>query len=762
MRILPVLFVLAGCAGGSRIETGGFVVEIDRKTGTLDLSHTSRPFRLDDVKLVSGDVAATTEMRYGSFRFDVSGYDADEAGGLGTLHGRTSPALIDVENADGDRIGVLTVQGSSDTLILDWTPAEATLAGFSAACDEEEHFLGAGSHAFDVDHVGEAFPIWVSEPGVGKSESDALPDDWFLQGTRHATSFAVPFLLQPEKSQGWLLQTTGRVDVDLCASDPERFSAVAWQAGTLRMAFFAGSEPIGPVQQLQAWTGGWELPPAWAFAPWNDAVRGPERVREVASMLREAGAPSSVIWSEDWKGAEDTSAGYHLTGEWFVSDELYPDAAALADELEAGGFKWFAYFSPFVEQGTVVWDSAVEAGALIEDANGDPYVFSGVPRFQPTSMVDLTTDTGREWAQGWMTAALDLGFDGWMADYAEWLPTDAELGDGTTGWETHNEWPLLWQQTNSEVMEGRDATYFARSGWLGSASVAPVVWGGDQRTSFHPDDGYPTVLPLGLGASMVGVPAFTHDVAGYQSLGNEPTTKELFFRWAWLGAFSPILRTHHGAFADDNWQLDSDEETLAHWARVARENMRLFPYRYGLAARAAADGTPMILPVAFRYEGEEWGRTDVWMLGDALLVAPVLEEGATGRDVQLPAGEWYDWFTREPVQSGFFDAPMSEIPVFAASGTTVPTFRDVPDTLVEESSPDLLGPTDVDGARVVYLFGGGGPFTEADGTAYEPSGTPSGAGEATQTLTSGTITVAGVTVEIDGPVEREYTVVVVP
>jgi len=68
----------------------------------------------------------------------------------------------------------------------------------------------------------------------------------------------------------------------------------------------------------------------------------------------------------------------------------------------------------------------------------------------------------------------------------------------------------------------------------------------------------------------------------------------------------------------------------------------------------------------------------------------------------------------------------------------------------------------VDTARVVYLFGGGGPLTEEDGTTYTPSGTPTSGGEQTATLTSGTVEVAGVTLQIDGTVERTYTVEVIP
>ena len=91
----------------------------------------------------------------------------------------------------------------------------------------------------------------------------------------------------------------------------------------------------------------------------------------------------------------------------------------------------------------------------------------------------------------------------------------------------------------------------------------------------------------------------------------------------------------------------------------------------------------------------------------------------------------------------------------------MPTFAEIPDTLVETTDDSLVTLDDVDGARVVYLFGGGGEFIEADGTAYRPTGVPDGGGQTEVTLTHGTAEVAGITVDIEGPVERTYTLIVV-
>jgi alpha-glucosidase (family GH31 glycosyl hydrolase) len=290
-----------------------------------------------------------------------------------------------------------------------------------------------------------------------------------------------------------------------------------------------------------------------------------------------------------------------------------------------------------------------------------------------------------------------------------------------------------------------------------------VVWAGDQRTSYDTDDGFPTVLAMGIGMSASGIPVFAHDIAGYQSVGNDPSNSDLWFRWASLGAWSPIMRTHHGAYDLDNWQFDSDDATTEHWAAMTDVHGRLFPYLYGLAALAESDGTPMILPISYVY-GDDWGRTDAWLLGAGVLVAPVTEGSVDGRQVDLPPEvRWWRYPEMTPAEPGFFPAAVNEIPVFLAEGSTLPMFAQSPDTWVESDAVDaaLITLAEVDVERIVYLVGGGGPFTEADGTSYKTKGSPTGPGEVTVTLTSGEIEVAGVTVEVTGSVERSYTFVVI-
>lgn len=751
-----------GCAKNGTSELGDFEVLWDEKVGTLTIMYAGRTV-MDATRIEVGTGSADISFLAGSYLFEdeQASYDLVDHIEVRGKKSEGSALIADLYREDGKVLGLLQVYASGDQILNVQVSGKDgyNRARLTATCDAEDSFLGGGAHAMDVDHAGEAFPLFVSEPGIGKSDSDEYPDAWSITGTRHASSYPDPFFVQTGPTLGVQVNTDTRVEADLC-SDGAAWSLGAWES-QLWLSLLPGESVLDVVEVRTRANGGVAVPPDWAFAPWNDAVRGVDRVLEVAQTLRDAGAPSSVIWTEDWKGGENNGFGYHLLPEWEVDTTLYPDTPDIDAALEAAGFKWFGYFAPFISTEASDWEETKQH-TVADPETGEPYLFI-TGTLHEASSLDLTNDDALDWAAEKMTAAADLGFDGWMVDFAEWLPTDAVLDQGDA-LDEHNSWPVRWQALNAEVLADYDATFFARSGWIGTPSQTPIVWAGDQRTDFQPDDGLPSVLAMGLGMSVSGVPFFTHDIAGYSSLNNPPSDKELWFRWCSLGAFTPIMRTHHGAYIDDNWQFDTDEETLAHFARYATVHTALFPYLKGLAAQAEERGTPLLLHPAMLYDDADWADIDAWMLGSSLLVAPVVTQGATSRAVRLPSDtEWYDWWTGAPASSGTVDADVDEIPVFAPKGAIVPTFTEAPDTLSTATDEGVTDIEDADGARTIYVFGGGvARFTEGDGTRYATDGEASSADTVTETLTSGDISAGGLTVTVDGEVERTYTVVVYP
>ncbi|NOY25925.1 MAG: hypothetical protein GXP62_08650 [Oligoflexia bacterium] len=764
--MLPLQFIpalLLGCTRNS-VSLGAFAVDASPATGGLTVSRDGVEL-LDLRQIALGAGSADISFSVGSYKFDNVQATWDPAAGL-KIQQRQDEILLLAELRDDSGRALASLRAwpaGEDLLGLRIEPYAGTLVDGQAVnrirarigCTEGGAFLGTGGQELDVDHQGEAYSLWVSEPGIGKVDTDVPPDDWFITGTRHATSFPQPFLLRPDLPVGLVAATYGRVDLDLCATDPDVYDIAVWDS-TMDLYIVGGDTALSVVEHQAMAAGGVVVPPDAAFGPWNDAVEGVDRVMEVANTLRKAGAPTALLWTEDWKGAEKTAFGYQLSLGWTLDKNLYPDAEGIAKDLAALGFQWLAYFSPFVGEDTTAYDEAQDL--LIKTADGDPYLWPSAT-LQNTGALDLSDPAAQEWAQDRMTDLLDIGFAGWMADYGEWVPPDGVLANADPI-DNHNAYPLWWQATNRDLLSDLDATWFSRSGWISSPAMSPVTWGGDQRTSFDADDGFPTVIPLGIGLGIGGVSFFGSDIGGYSSIGNDPSTKELWFRWAWLGAFSPIMRTHHGALADQNVQFDTDKDTLAHWVTTSTEHSLLFPYLRGLAALSESQGRPMVLHPGLVYPGYDWARIDAWLLGSALFVAPVTEEGATGRDIELPPGDWYDWWTGQPATSGWTDADIDQISVFAASGTIVPLFAQAPETFV--SGTDLRDLTDVDGARLLRVFGSDGSFTEADGTTYQVSGTATTSGSETDTLASGSISVSGLTVTITGDVTRSYTVQVWP
>jgi alpha-glucosidase (family GH31 glycosyl hydrolase) len=287
---------------------------------------------------------------------------------------------------------------------------------------------------------------------------------------------------------------------------------------------------------------------------------------------------------------------------------------------------------------------------------------------------------------------------------------------------------VRWQEIAREALDGIDdgveRLFFGRSGWFGTPALADVIWAGDQRTNLAPDDGMPTILPIGLGLGLVGVSTYGSDIAGYQSATNPGSTKEVYFRWTELGAWSPVMRTHHGNQPLVNWTWERDAETLAHFRRYAKLHMALVPWLEGLAKVASESGLPIWRALAIHYPEDEavWPITDQVLVGGTVLVAPVQVEGATSREIYLPAGRWYPWEGGAALEGGRsveVPAPLAEIPVFARAGALVPSYPDGVMTVVNESVA-VPGPASVGDDRVLRVFlGADGAFAEASGLAYE-------------------------------------------
>jgi alpha-glucosidase len=258
-----------------------------------------------------------------------------------------------------------------------------------------------------------------------------------------------------------------------------------------------------------------------------------------------------------------------------------------------------------------------------------------------------------------------------MADFGEYLPTDLRLFDGDPMQE-HNRWPVRWAEVNARAVASRgrtgDVLWFMRAGHTGVQAHCPLLWAGDQSVDFSRHDGIGTVITAALSSGLVGN-AFSHsDVGGYTSLFGNLRTEELLLRWYELGAFSPVMRTHEGNRPDDNLQIDSTHDLMAGFVRWSRIHAQLAPYVAHLVSEAQTSGLPAqrALFLHYPHDRETFTIQDQFLYGADLMVAPVIQAGATTRKVYLPAGSWRHVWSGRDYAPGWHDvlAPLGEPPVF--------------------------------------------------------------------------------------------------
>lgn len=449
--------------------------------------------------------------------------------------------------------------------------------------------------------------------------------------------------------------------------------------GPLRCWVMVGT----PARVLLAWaslTGAPALPPAWALghhhALWGGG--GEEEVRRVVEGHREHGLPLDAL---------HLGAGHFGSRRVFtVDEERFPKLPVLADELRREGIRLVSVVAPAVgvAPGSRVYGGGVEHDAYVRDASGA--VVRGVSWCGDAVFPDFTRARVREWWGGLYAERLAQGFSGFrhtldeptsFAAFGEpTLPRSAGHaldGRGGDHREAHNVYGLCMAWAAYEglrkLLPEERPFVLSRSGWAGTQRYGGT-WAGEAGAGWA---GLRAALALVLGLGLCGIPYSGPDVSAVDGV----RSPELYLRRLQLGAYLPLFRTRGGprAGGGEPWELGAG--VLRHTRGVLVERRRLLPYFVTLAHLARRTGAPYVRPLWWAAPEERALRDceDAFLLGDCLLVAPVLGPGVERRAVRLPRGRWYDTATGRAYEGPgrvVVDAPLERIPVFARAGAVLP------------------------------------------------------------------------------------------
>ncbi|HEX7665835.1 MAG TPA: TIM-barrel domain-containing protein, partial [Polyangiaceae bacterium] len=321
---------------------------------------------------------------------------------------------------------------------------------FAFKMHDDDHFLGFGERVVYVDERGQKLKTWVEEDGFGHGEDAAIGPNNPQPNGPDMTHVPVPWLLSP-KGFGLFQNTIDRVNYHLGEerSDAWRIESTT-QNGTFDAVLFVDPEPAKLIEGLTAITG--RPPPIsdWFLAPRRRANIGTDEFEK----LRANHVPTTSV---------DTAFHYFPHG---LGTTTHDDLKAVTKDLHSRGYKAITYFCSFVDVKAVPeYQEAVDGGFLVKHADGTPYTMLDTPI--TAGIVDFTNPAAYAWFQSKMQGAIDDGWDGWMYDFAEYVPMDAVMFNGMKGLEAHNVYTNLYQKAAMDIV-GPDRLIFVRSGYSGS------------------------------------------------------------------------------------------------------------------------------------------------------------------------------------------------------------------------------------------------------------------------------------------------------
>ncbi len=574
---------------------------------------------------------------------------------------RTSELVVRI-----GRDGAIAYETPNGTVLRREYPPQRIGDGWRhrAELAEEEHVYGLGQRNHALNLRGGRYLMWNEEPmgdyGPGK-------DPIYV---------CIPTYLGLHKQGNYLVffENSHKATFDF-----EREATAEFTGGALRSYFIPGPVPRA-MQRYGELTGLAPLPPAWALGyhqcRWS--YKTEDEVNELMEGFETHDLPLSVIHLDI-----HYMDGYRV---FTVDNARFPDLARLSATLHEKGVKLVTILDPGIKKDSSydLYREGVEQNRFCKMPDGE--VIHGPVWPGWCGFPDFTNQEVRRWWGEQYKSLVDQGVDGFWHDMNEpavfsgtnrpTLPLDTRHdmeGRGGDHLEAHNLYGLLENRAAFEALERlhpeRRPWLLTRSGWAGIQRYA-WNWTGDTGCNWW-SLGHNLRLTLMLGLS--GVPYTGSDTGGF----NGDPSPELFVRWFEMSSHMPFFRTHSAVFTKRREPWSFGEDVTAITKKYLEERVRMMPYWYTLAWEASRKGWPLVRPLWWNRTEHEalWDVDDEYMIGDDLLVAPVLEEGAEGRKVTLPEGIWMsledNTWHQGPCQLRVA-AQLDQLPRFVRAGGILP------------------------------------------------------------------------------------------
>ena len=559
-------------------------------------------------------------------------------------------------------------------LALDRRPTDppAYVVGATFVSPDDEHYYGLGqNHEGFLDHRGHPVRCWQDYTAPA------------------APSTCVPFLVT-NKGYGLLWDNPSKTTISAGFNEQTRWTS---EVGD-RVSFFVieGATADAIYAGYRLLTGPTHMLPkaAYGYIQCKQRYASQKEVLDVAQGYRDRHLPADVM-VVDW-------FYYTKMGQMDMDPKFWPDPVAMNKQLHAMGFETMISVWPRFVPEDSFYNELREKGWLIHLANGTP--INGLPYDRAGSDIDTTNPEAAKWY--WKTIhdnILSLGFDSLWADETEPdLPPDGSYFHIGPGTQFFNVYPLFHTAALYDGFRkdepGKRSLILSRDAFTGAQANGAIFWSSDIYPTW---DTFKRQIPTGLDFAASGLTYWSNDTGGWQYLpaehhgahkplldpsdaranvGGYDDYPELYTRWFQYATFLPIMRAHGSRPANEVWSYGKQAEPILE--KYLKLRYQLMPYIYSLGYHTWLTGAPFMraLPLDFPDDPRVADLRDEYMFGPAFLVAPVTEQGATSREVYLPAGsDWYNYWTNERVKGGqtiTVQAPIDTLPLFVRAGSIIP------------------------------------------------------------------------------------------